>query len=260
MKNYMTLGFKILKKNNLVVSRNGDIYALYGETLKFDLQKGFPLLTNKFINFNHIIHETLWYLKGTDKITYLKENNINIWNLWADENESIGPTYGVQWRNFNGIDQLKIAINDLKNNKFSRRIIISGWNVGQLSEMKLPPCLVLIQFNVDNNNNLHSVIYQRSGDFAIGVPYDIAEMALLTHIIANVCDLTPGTLTIQYGNIHIYKEHVDSFVNIQAKNKIHRLPKLKIKNKIDNIDNIKAEDIELKNYNYEKFIRYKIKE
>lgn len=260
MKNYMKLGHNILKNKNVVSSRNGEIYANYGESLKFDLKKGFPLLTNKYINFDHILHETIWYLKGTDKITYLKENNIHIWNLWADDNDSIGPTYGVQWRNFNGIDQVKQVVEDLKTNKYSRRIIINGWNVNQLDEMALPPCLVLLQFNVDKNNKLHTVVYQRSGDFAIGVPYDIAEMALLTHILANICDLKLGELTMQYGNIHLYMEHVDVFKKIQSKNKMYKLPKLVIKKKLKNIDNINASDIVLKNYKHAPHIRYKIKE
>ena len=167
MQSYLDLGKKILNEGYTLNTRNGKVKALLGEQLKFDLSQGFPLLTTKRINFDHIKHETLWYLKGTDKITYLKENNVNIWNLWADEDDSIGPTYGVQWRNFNheNKDQIREAIEQLSSDPHSRRIIVSGWNPLQTKDMKLPPCLLLMQFHVDDKERLHTTVYQRSADF-----------------------------------------------------------------------------------------------
>ena len=261
MKSYLDLGNRILKNGTTITGRNGKVKALFGEQLKFDLKDGFPLLTTKYINFNHILHETIWYLKGTDKITYLKDNKINIWNLWADENDSIGPTYGVQWRDFNGMkkDQVKEAIELLRHDPHSRRIIITGWNPLQLRDMKLPPCLVLIQFHVDDDLKLHTTVYQRSADFCIGVPYDIAEMALLTHIIANIVNMEIGTLTMQYGNIHLYQEHQQIFRDIQSQRETRKLPKLEIKHILD-IDNIDSKDITLRDYTSDTKIKYNIKE
>lgn len=264
MRNYLDLGLKIINEGKWLDSRNGKIKALFGEQLKFDLTDGFPLMTTKYINFEHIKHETFWYLKGTDKIDYLKEHNINIWNLWADENNSIGPTYGVQWRNFNNTnyDQVLEVIRLIKEDPFSRRIIINGWSPSQLDKMALPPCLVLIQFHVDNYNKLHTTVYQRSADFCLGVPYDIAEMALLTYIIAEYTNKQVGTLTVHYGNIHFYEEHIETFKNEQLFRSITALPKLFITNLPLSIDKLGEEntDIILTDYNPRPRIKYKIKE
>lgn len=256
MENYRKLAQKILDQGFLENTRSGSTMTLHGEMLKFDLQKGFPLLTTKYINFDHIKHETLWYLKGTDKITYLKENNINIWNAWADENDSIGPTYGVQWRNFEGIDQLRNVILNIMYDP-SRRMIVNGWNPIRLNEMKLPPCLVLMQFHTnDFNNTLDMTVYQRSADYCLGVPYDIAEMALLNTLVATTTEYRPGELTMFYGNIHIYTNHI-STLKEQLKEEPQKLPSLII-NRVDDIDYYKPQDIELVNYKGTKKFRYPI--
>jgi thymidylate synthase len=252
MENYKQLGYKILNEGSKINGRNGVVYSLFGEQLKFDLTKGFPLMTSKYINFNHIKHEVIWYLMGTDKIDYLKEHKIHIWDKWADKNNSIGPTYGVQWRNFNGRDQVKEVINGLIHKPFSRRHIINGWNPNELHLMALPPCIVMIHFNVDSRYRLHAVVYQRSADFAVGVPYDIAEMALLTHYIANEALLEPGSLTMQYGNIHIYGEHVETLKE-QLKAEYDQLPVLKLEHN----DLATAEVV---GYNPGKKYKYEVKE
>lgn len=254
MQNYKDLGYKILNTGIPEETRTGETTALYGETLKFDLRDGFPLMTTKYINFKNIIHETLWYLMGTDKITYLKNNGVNIWNNWADENDSIGPTYGVQWRNFEGIDQVRQIIETIKTDP-DRRMIITGWNPTRLNEMALPPCLVMMHFHVENNN-LHMTVYQRSADYCIGVPYDIAEMSLLLSLMANVTKLQPATLTMFYGNVHIYNNHIDLFKN-QLLESIKTLPTLNIINKED-IDEYIFEDIHIHDYEHGPVYKYKI--
>jgi len=252
MKNYIKLGKKILKKGYIELTRTGETLALHNEKLSFNLKKSFPLMTTKHIGYKSIIYETLWYLKGTTNIKYLKNNNVNIWNKFGDENDDIGKTYSYQFRNFNGIDQIKEVIKQLKdkNNITNRRAIINLYNVSDLKEMSIPPCIALIQFNiyyVNNEKRLDSSIYQRSADFCLGVPYDIAEMALLTHIIATYTDSNPYNMTIFYSNIHIYKEHIETFKE-QANNKPDKLPILKLEK--EKIVNLKFEDLTIDLFNF----------
>lgn len=255
MKNYLNVGKEILNEGALLETRSGKTIGTTGKILEFDLRNGFPLLTTKYIKFHNILHETIWYLMGTGSIDYLQEHGINIWNLWADENNDLGPTYGVQWRDFEGIDQVTEVINDIQNNPH-RRLIINGWNVPRLPEMALPPCLVMIQFHV-HGEVLHATVYQRSADWAIGVPYDIAEMALLLEIIANITGKKAGKLTMFYGDAHIYENHIIKF-NEQLKRTPQELPKLVIEGRIKSIDEIDPSKISIENYNPDKYIHYPI--
>ena len=258
MENYNNLAKKILIEGDIKTSRqNVATRSLNGESLKIDLRKGFPLLTNKFINFNHIVTEVLWYLKGTDKITYLKENNVHIWDSWADENDSIGKTYGYQWRNFNsqGIDQIQQAIDLLKNDPTSRRIIINGWNPAQLKEMLLPPCVMNLQF-ISNGEYLDLVVYQRSADYAVGVPYDIAEMALINIMVAGVVNMKPRYLTMQFGDVHVYEPHVEA-LSKQIEKELKELPML-IVNFKNKLEDYTKKDFVLNNYHTKEKIKYEV--
>lgn len=229
MKQYLQLGTKLLEEGELVTTRTGATLSLTGQHLSFDLTKGFPLLTTKKINFNHILHEVLWYLKGTSSIDYLHEHNIKIWDNWAVDND-IGKTYGYQWRQFNDNkelgDQYRNAIHLLKTQPESRRIMINGWNPLQLHEMNLPPCIINLHFLTRNDNKLDLVVYQRSADYCLGVPYDIAEMALILHIVAHETGFDVNKLTIFYGDLHIYENHIETFKSIQAIREPRDLPKL----------------------------------
>lgn len=215
MDNYNALGHKILQKGILEQTRIGSTYSLHNEMLSFDLNKSFPLMTTKHVGHKSIIHETLWYLKGTTSIEYLKENNVHVWDKFADQDNDIGKTYSWQFRNFNGVDQVKDVIQRLNRDDgiTDRRAIINLYNVSELKEMSIPPCIATIQFNVyyvDGVKLIDASVYQRSADFCLGVPYDIAEMALLTHIIAAYTDSKPMNMTIFYSNIHVYTAHVET--------------------------------------------------
>lgn len=255
VKNYLDVGKEILVEGSLLETRSGNTIATTGKTLTFDLRDGFPLLTTKYIKFHNILHETIWYLMGTGSIDYLQEHGINIWNLWADENNDLGPTYGVQWRDFEGIDQVAEVVHDIQHNPH-RRLIINGWNVPRIPEMALPPCLVLMQYHVQGDV-LHSTVYQRSADWAIGVPYDIAEMALLLEIFANITGKQAGKLTMFYGDAHIYENHVEKF-KMQLTRTPKELPKLVIDEKIKDVDSIDPEKIRIERYDSDGFIKYPI--
>jgi len=232
MEQYIELGKKILKEGHTEQSRVGPTIALHNQLLSFNLLMGFPLMTTKYVGHKSIINELLWYLKGTTNIKYLKEHKVHVWDKFATSDGEIGKTYSYQFRNFNGIDQITTVINQL--NKFSedgitdRRAIINLYNIADLNEMSIPPCIALIQFNIYEKNNikyLNTSVYQRSGDFCLGVPYDIAEMALLAEIIATYTNTFPHKLDIFYSNIHIYKAHIE-MLEEQLKNLPRRLPNL----------------------------------
>lgn len=231
MENYNTLGSKILNEGNLEITRVGKTLALHNQSLSFDLTKSFPLMTTKYINHDHIIYETLWYLKGTTSIKYLKENNVPVWNKFADEHDDIGKTYSYQFRNFNGVDQVKeiISILNSQDKTTNRRAIINLYNVSDLKEMSIPPCIATIQFNAyykDNKKFIDISVYQRSADFCLGVPYDIAEMALLSYIIATYTDSIPNNMTIFYSNIHVYTPHISTLLNQLGEDIPKSVPKL----------------------------------
>lgn len=234
MKNYVSLGKKILKHGHKEKTRIGDTVALHNQTLSFDLTSGFPLMTTKWVGPKSIIIETLWYLKGSTSIKYLVDNNVHVWDKFADSNGDIGKTYPYQFRNFNGIDQIKQVICQLEafedNNQTDRRAIINLYNTSDLNEMSVPPCITMIQFSLyikDGVKYLDASIFQRSGDFCLGVPYDIAEMALLTEIIAAYTNSIAKNLTIFYANIHVYAAHINELKR-QLKEEPKKLPKLKM--------------------------------
>jgi thymidylate synthase len=231
MKNYIDLGNQILYRGHTEFTRVGPVLALHNQTLSFDLTYGFPLMTTKHVGQKSIIHELLWYLKGTTNIEYLKKNNVTVWDKFADKNGEIGKTYSYQFRNFNGVDQVKEVIGMLQNDDVTnRRAIINLYNIADLAEMSIPPCISLIQFNtynIDGIKFLDMSVTQRSADFCLGVPYDIAEMALLAEIMAAYTGSIAKNMTFFYSNIHIYKAHI-STLKEQLMNNPTALPTLVI--------------------------------
>lgn len=224
--------------------------SVFGYQMRFDLSKGFPLLTTKKLHTRSIFHELLWFIKGDTNIKYLHDNKVSIWDEWADENGDLGPIYGKQWRSWaagNGIeiDQLSNLINDIKTNPNSRRLILSAWNVGELEEMALPPCHILFQFYVANGK-LSCHLYQRSADIFLGVPFNIASYALLTQMIAQVCGLEAGEFVHTLGDAHIYSNHIEQ-CRLQLSREPMPLPRLELA-KRENIDEYRYEDIQIINY------------
>ncbi len=251
MKGYLNLMETVLKNGIKKVDRTGTgTISIFGHQTKYSLENSFPLVTTKKVHLKSIIHELLWFLKGETNIEYLKNNNVKIWNEWADENGELGPVYGYQWRSwpsYDGekIDQIQNVILDIKNNPDSRRLIVSAWNVGQIPEMALPPCHSFFQFYVADNK-LSCQLYQRSADVFLGVPFNIASYALLTMMVAQVCKLQPGDFIHTLGDAHLYLNHIE-----QAKTQLLRIPKkapiMKIKPR-NNIFDYVFEDFELIDY------------
>ena len=225
--------------------------SIFGYQIRFDLSKGFPLVTTKKIHFKSVVHELLWFLSGVTNIKYLQDNGVKIWNEWSNPDGELGPVYGKQWRRWessNGkiIDQISLAIEQIKNNPDSRRIIINSWNVGDISSMALPPCHYSFQFYVANNK-LSCMFQMRSVDSFLGLPYNIASYALLTHMIAQQCNLDIGDLIFTGGDCHIYLNHLEQ-VNLQLSREPLTLPTLNIKRKPNSIFDYKYEDFEIVNY------------
>ncbi len=225
--------------------------SVFGYQMRFDLSKGFPLVTTKKVHTKSIIHELFWFIKGDTNIKYLKDNGVSIWDEWADAEGNLGPVYGKQWRSWKGVDgkthdQLQDVIHQIKNNPDSRRIIISAWNVGELHDMKLMPCHSLVQFYVANNK-LSCQLYQRSADVFLGVPFNIASYALFTHMIAQVCSLEVGEFVHTFGDVHIYNNHIEQ-VQLQCSRTPHPLPTLKLNTAITDIEKFTFNDIEILNY------------
>lgn len=225
--------------------------SVFGYQMRFDLSKGFPLTTTKKLHLRSIIHELLWFLKGETNIAYLKENKVSIWDEWADANGDLGPVYGKQWRSWQGkdgavIDQITWLIAEIKRNPDSRRLIVSAWNVGELNEMALMPCHTLFQFYVANGK-LSCQLYQRSADIFLGVPFNIASYALLTHMIAQVCDLEVGDYIHTFGDAHIYNNHFEQ-VHEQLSRTPTSLPQLKLNPAVKDIFDFTFEDIEIVGY------------
>ena len=223
--------------------------SIFGYQMKFDLSESFPLITTKKIHFKSVVYELLWFLKGSSNINYLKENGVSIWDEWADENGELGPVYGVQWRNWNneGIDQINQVISQIKTNPDSRRLMVSAWNVGQISKMALPPCHVMFQFYVAKEE-LSCMMYQRSVDTFLGLPFNIASYALLTLMIAHVTNLKPGTLTLALGDTHLYLNHLEQ-VKEQLSREPFSLPRVLLNPDIQKLDDFGYSDIQLINYN-----------
>ena len=252
MKQYLNLLNHVLQNGDVKDDRTGTgTISYFGHQMRFNLSEGFPLVTTKKIHFPSIVHELLWFLKGDSNIKYLNENGITIWDEWADENGDLGRIYGVQWRSWRNskgesIDQISNLMNTLKSDPDSRRHIVSSWNVGDLSNMNLPPCHALFQFYVVDNK-LSCQLYQRSADVFLGVPFNIASYALLTHMIAHVCNLEVGDFVHTFGDAHIYNNHIDQ-INLQLSREPRKLPTLKIKRKVESIFDFKFEDFEIINY------------
>jgi thymidylate synthase len=225
--------------------------STFGYQLRCDLKQGFPLLTTKKIHLKSIIHELLWFLQGNTNIKYLTDNNVKIWNEWANANGDLGPVYGAQWRSWKNndgkiIDQISTVINQIKTNPDSRRLIVSAWNVGELDKMALLPCHAFFQFYVVNNK-LSCQLYQRSADVFLGVPFNIASYALLTMMIAQVCDLDVGEFIHTFGDVHIYTNHLEQ-VKLQLSRSPRALPKMVLNTQIKNIFAFKYEDFNLIDY------------
>ncbi len=225
--------------------------SIFGHQMRFNLAEGFPLVTTKKVHLKSIIHELLWFLQGNTNIEYLKKNNVKIWDEWADKNGNLGPVYGKQWRSWEGannveVDQIKDVVQQLKTNPDSRRIIVSAWNVADLPKMKLMPCHCLFQFYV-SNGKLSCQLYQRSADVFLGVPFNIASYALLTMMIAQVCNMELGDFVHSFGDVHLYKNHVEQ-ANLQLSRIPFPLPTMKINAAVKDIFSFKYDDFELQNY------------
>jgi len=225
--------------------------SVFGYQMRYDLNEGFPCVTTKKLHLRSIIHELLWFLKGDTNIKYLKENKVSIWDEWADENGNLGPVYGSQWRSWptsdgDTIDQIKQIIQQIKETPDSRRIIVSAWNVGEIKNMALPPCHAFFQFYVADNK-LSCQLYQRSADTFLGVPFNIASYALLTMMVAQVCDLELGDFVHTLGDAHLYLNHLEQ-AELQLSREPRKLPVLKINPDVKDLLDFKYEDFELLNY------------
>jgi thymidylate synthase len=252
MKQYHDLMQHVLDKGATKTDRTGTgTISVFGYQMRFDLQEGFPLLTTKKLHLKSILHELLWFLKGDTNIKYLTENGVHIWDEWADENGNLGPVYGSQWRSWPAadgrhIDQITQVVNQIKNSPDSRRMIVSAWNVGEIDKMKLPPCHAFFQFYVAEGK-LSCQLYQRSADIFLGVPFNIASYAILTLMIAQVCNLQPGEFIHTLGDAHLYSNHIEQ-AKLQLTRDLRKLPTLKINPEVKNIFDFKFEDFALEGY------------
>ena len=250
MKQYLELLKDIMENGQDGENRTGECARkIFGAQKRFNLQEGFPLVTTKKMFHKGIIYELLWFLQGNTNIKYLLDNNVHIWDEWADENGDLGPVYGHQWRDWNsdGIDQIKDVIDRIKKDPTDRRLIVTAWNPSQIGQMALAPCHCLFQFDVTPDGKLNCQLYQRSCDMFLGVPFNIASYALLTMMIAQVCGLKAGEFVHTYGNAHIYHNHFEQ-VKEQLTRTPYPLPQMKINPSVKNIDDFRFEDFELINY------------
>ncbi len=257
MEQYLQLLKKIIDSGADKNDRTGTgTRSLFGHQMRFNLRNGFPLVTTKKLHLKSIIYELLWFLKGDTNVKYLQENGVKIWDEWADEKGNLGPVYGKQWRSWEGangktVDQVSELIQQLKTNPDSRRLIISAWNVADLPEMKLMPCHCLFQFYTapteDGRRKLSCQLYQRSADVFLGVPFNIASYALLTMMIAQVCNMELGEFVHSFGDVHLYKNHFEQ-AQLQLTRKPFPLPQMKLNPAVKNIFEFKFEDFELQNY------------
>ena len=256
MRAYLDLMEKILKEGTRKNDRTGTgTVSLFGAQLRFNLAEGFPLVTTKKVHLKSIVHELLWFLKGDTNIAYLKEQGVSIWNEWASPEGNLGPVYGAQWRSWHSvdesgrvttIDQISQVIEQIKKNPDSRRLIVSAWNVGEIPKMALAPCHAFFQFYVADGK-LSCQLYQRSADFFLGVPFNIASYALLTMMIAQVCDLKLGDFVHTFGDLHLYSNHFEQ-ANLQLSREPRPLPQMKINPSVKNIFEFKYEDFTLEGY------------
>ncbi|WP_217605628.1 thymidylate synthase [Chitinophaga sp. GbtcB8] len=254
MDQYLHLLQHILDHGATKTDRTGTgTSSCFGYQLRFNLQDGFPLVTTKKLHLKSIIYELLWFLRGATNIAYLKEHGVSIWDEWANANGDLGPIYGKQWRSWETrdgkvIDQISEAVKQIKNNPDSRRIIVNAWNVGDLPQMALSPCHCLFQFYVANGK-LSCLLYQRSADVFLGVPFNIASYALLTLMMAQVCDLEPGEFIHSFGDVHLYNNHIEQ-AKLQLSRTPYPLPVMKINPAVKDIFAFTFEDFELLNYQH----------
>jgi thymidylate synthase len=252
MEQYQTLLKHILANGIEKQDRTGTgTTSVFGYQMRFDLEKGFPLVTTKKLHVKSIIHELLWFLKGETNIAYLKENGVKIWDEWADANGNLGPVYGKQWRSWEGadnvtIDQISWLIAEIKRNPDSRRLIVSAWNVADLPKMALMPCHTIFQFYVANGK-LSCQLYQRSADVFLGVPFNIASYALLTLMVAKVCGLQPGEFIHSFGDVHLYSNHIEQ-AKLLLSREPFQLPTMKINQNVKDIFSFQFDDFSLENY------------
>ena len=249
MRSYLDFLKHILEHGTRKSDRTGvGTISVFGYQMRFNLADGFPLVTTKQVHTKSIIHELLWFLQGNTNVRYLQENGVRIWNEWANPVGELGPVYGKQWRNFGGVDQIKWVIDEIKSNPNSRRLIVSSWNPPEIPQMALPPCHSLFQFYVVDNK-LSCQLYHRSGDAFLGVPFNIASYALLTHMVAQVCDLGVGDFVHTFGDAHIYLNHLEQ-VQTQLGREPYPLPKLVLNPEIRDIFAFKFEDIQIEGYQH----------
>lgn len=252
MKPYLALLEDVLQTGTLKADRTGTgTLSVFGRQLRFNLDEGFPLVTTKKLHLRSIIYELLWFLQGSTNVQYLQEHGVRIWNEWADENGNLGPVYGKQWRAWQGangqvIDQIAQVVERIRTQPDSRRLLVSAWNVGELEQMALPPCHAFFQFYVAGNK-LSCQLYQRSCDLFLGVPFNIASYALLTHMIAQQTDLQVGEFVWTGGDVHIYQNHLEQ-VQTQLTRSPYPLPKLKIVRKPNDVFSYKYEDFVIEDY------------
>ena len=269
MRAYLDLLQDILDNGTQKGDRTGTgTKSVFGRQMRFDLNEGFPMVTTKKLHLKSIIHELLWFIKGDTNIKYLNDNGVKIWDAWADENGDLGPVYGAQWRNWNGegIDQLAMVVDQLKNNPNNRRIMVSAWNPSVMPDTSvsfsenvangkaaLPPCHAFFQFYVAEGK-LSCQLYQRSADVFLGVPFNIASYALFTMMLAQVCDLEPGEFVHTFGDVHLYNNHIEQ-AELQVTREPKPLPIMKMNPDIKNIEDFKYEDFKLVNYEFHPHIK-----
>jgi thymidylate synthase len=252
MKQYLDLMRHVRNNGTFKHDRTGTgTYSVFGHQMRFDLDEGFPLVTTKKMFLRLIAHELLWFLQGSTNITYLTDHNVHIWDEWADENGDLGPVYGSQWRSWpapdgGGIDQIKRVVESIRTNPDSRRHIVSAWNVAEVDSMALPPCHTMFQFYVADGR-LSCQLYQRSADIFLGVPFNIASYALLTMMIAQVCDLQPGDFVHTFGDAHLYANHLEQ-ADVQLSRLPMPLPTLELNPEVKDIFGFRFEDFTLSNY------------
>lgn len=262
MQQYLDLMRHVRDHGDIKGDRTGTgTVSVFGHQFRFDLSDGFPALTTKKLHLKSIIHELLWFLRGDTNIKYLKENGVRIWDEWADENGDLGPVYGYQWRSWptsdgRKVDQIAGLIDQIKNNPNSRRLMVSAWNVEFIEEMALPPCHTMFQFYVADGK-LSCQLYQRSADIFLGVPFNIASYALLTMMVAQVCDLEPGDFVHTLGDAHIYSNHLEQ-VEIQLQRDTRHLPTMKINPNVKDIFGFTIDDFELSDYDPHPHIAAKV--
>lgn len=252
MQQYLDLAKYVMENGTLKSDRTGTgTKSVFGYQMRFRMKDGFPLITTKKIHLKSIIYELLWFLNGDTNVKYLQDNGVKIWNEWADENGELGPVYGHQWRSWgksdgSAIDQIKFAVDQIKNNPDSRRIIVSAWNVGELNKMALAPCHTFFQFYVADGK-LSLQLYQRSADIFLGVPFNIASYALLLKMMAQVCKLQEGDFIHTFGDAHIYTNHFEQ-IKLQLSREPRKLPSMKINSDVKDIFSFKFDDFTLEDY------------